>query len=141
LEDNEEDEDAEAGARACVTGPAALPRLTHLALPYYIAKIHIPILSQLLEACKSLCALAVLQPPPVRPPNKIALFPKHDVRLVVLQVGLHHEITNWQPGALTGVDCWERADRLIAMQNSGDVSRESHHYQYLNLSGFIGFIT
>jgi hypothetical protein len=56
-------------------------------------------------------------------------------------VGLQHEITDWQTGVLSGVDYWERADRLIAMQKSRDVSRESHHYQYLNLSGFIGFIT
>ncbi|KAF7350954.1 hypothetical protein MSAN_01657600 [Mycena sanguinolenta] len=104
------------------TAVGALQSLTHLSLPSHTTRGGLPILSHLLDVCKSLRALVVLRPPPSIPNAEIAFLAKNDIRFVMMR--LRSTSDDWQIGALAGSDHWARVDEFIAKRAAGEISRE-----------------
>ncbi|KAJ6563379.1 hypothetical protein DFH09DRAFT_1159036, partial [Mycena vulgaris] len=100
-------------------GITALAHLTHLAVD---TPNIIPSCPYLLEGCKSLRALIIVDEMPVTN----FLLPLHsftrDPRFVVMP--LKNYSGDWQRGVLTGRDYWARADEFIAKRISGEIARE-----------------
>ncbi|KAJ6524610.1 hypothetical protein DFH09DRAFT_1189375 [Mycena vulgaris] len=100
-------------------GITALAHLTHLAVD---TPNIIPSCPSLLEGCKSLRALIIVDGMPVTN----FFLPLHsftrDPRFVVMPLKNYHG--DWQRGVLTGRDYWARADKFIAKRISGEIARE-----------------
>ncbi|KAF8150524.1 hypothetical protein K438DRAFT_1988480 [Mycena galopus ATCC 62051] len=121
------DEFVDSDARARWSTLGTLHGLTHLSLPSHKARCGLPILSFLLDVCKSLRALVVLQPPPPTPNSEITFLAKNDVRFVMMRP--RRMLEDWKTGVLRGVDHWALADQFIAKRVSGEADRERF---YLN---------
>jgi hypothetical protein len=109
-------------ARKLHTRLGELPQLTHLSVPSHTSNSDTSILAHLLDVCKSLRALVVLEAP--TPPTEEMMFlAENDVRFVT--VWPHDGIADWQRSVLTGIDFWARADEHITRRLSDEVDRES----------------
>ncbi|KAJ6563300.1 hypothetical protein DFH09DRAFT_481409 [Mycena vulgaris] len=100
-------------------GITALAHLTHLAVG--TTPNIFPSCPHLLEGCKSLRALVILEPPshnlPILPLNSFACDPRFVVK------PFKNYVEDWQRGVLTGRDFWARADEFIAKRISGEIAR------------------
>ncbi|KAJ7270131.1 hypothetical protein B0H12DRAFT_1320326 [Mycena haematopus] len=133
----DESVDSEATVLARWTAIGSLQKLTHLSLPSHTTKGGLPILSRLLEVCKSLRALVVLRPPPSTPSAEIAFLAEHDVRFVMMRLRSSMS-DDWQMGALTGYDHWVCADEFIAKRVSGEVPRNRFYVNELDGEDYTG---
>ncbi|KAJ7751755.1 hypothetical protein DFH07DRAFT_826046 [Mycena maculata] len=95
---------------------ALVPHLTHL-------RLWSPSLAlTLIKTCTSLRVLMVVGRPVHREVSEAELRElAQDPRFV--QMGYLQVVKDWQMGALTGVDCWSRAEDFIAKRMSGEVDR------------------
>ncbi|KAF7341490.1 hypothetical protein MVEN_01886400 [Mycena venus] len=97
---------------------AQLPKLTHLAMR---CNRDLGSYSQLLATCISLRALVLLSHPTETEPGVLDLL-LDDPRLVIL-FKMDDYAADWQHGALTGHDYWERVDVFIKKRRSGEIHR------------------
>jgi hypothetical protein len=105
-----------------------IPGLTHLS---FNDEDCIPICSRLLETCKLLSVLIVLNGR-VKPSHKpYAAILAHDVRFLVMDCLAFLE--DWQMGAHTGRDYWSRAEHFISRRRSGEIDRECLHLFVLSV--------
>ncbi|KAJ6563386.1 hypothetical protein DFH09DRAFT_1159045, partial [Mycena vulgaris] len=100
-------------------GVTALAHLTHLTVDTLNI---IPSCSHLLEGCKTLRALIIVD---VLPVTDMPVLPldsfARDPRFVVMP--LRNYIVDWLRGVLTERDYWTRADEFIAKRISGEIAR------------------
>ncbi|KAJ6522209.1 hypothetical protein DFH09DRAFT_1191855 [Mycena vulgaris] len=97
-----------------------LAQLTHLSLA---TATSLQLCPRLLNACKSLRALVVLDFPPTNFPLAELAIIGRDPRFVMMP--LHNHIEHWQRGVLTGRDYWARADAFIRKRMSRGIERNT----------------
>ncbi|KAJ6583359.1 hypothetical protein DFH09DRAFT_1275183 [Mycena vulgaris] len=97
-----------------------LAHLTHLSLT---TATSLQLCPRLLNACKSLRALIVLDFPPTDFPLAELAIIGRDPRFVMMP--LHNHIEHWQRGVLAGRDYWGWADAFICKRISGGIQRSA----------------
>ncbi|KAJ7127255.1 hypothetical protein C8R43DRAFT_1028178 [Mycena crocata] len=100
-------------------GLGFIPRLTHLAFNF---AHFLPICLELLDSCKSLQVLVILEERPARSEDWVGLDDlAKDPRFVSMHCGKY--FWDWQMGAHMGIDYWSEAEDFIRKRCSGELAR------------------